>query len=77
MTNAVRYSEGPIGLRLIRDAVLTCEVEDFSNASPHLRHAEDDDEGGRGLYLVAQFSQAWGARRTGRGKTIWTEQTLL
>ncbi|WP_326651771.1 MULTISPECIES: SpoIIE family protein phosphatase [unclassified Streptomyces] len=77
VTNAVRYSEGPIGLRLIRDAVLTCEVEDFSNASPHLRHAEDDDEGGRGLYLVAQFSQAWGARRTGRGKTIWTEQTLL
>ncbi|WP_327325356.1 SpoIIE family protein phosphatase [Streptomyces sp. NBC_01210] len=76
VTNAVRYSDGPIGLRLIRDAVLTCEVADISNASPHLRHAEDDDEGGRGLYLVAQFTQDWGTRRTGRGKIIWTEQTL-
>lgn len=76
VTNALRYSEGPIGLRLIRDAVLTCEVADSSNASPHLRHAEDDDEGGRGLYLVAQFTQSWGTRRTGRGKTIWTEQPL-
>ncbi|MBT2392764.1 SpoIIE family protein phosphatase [Streptomyces sp. ISL-1] len=76
VTNALRYSEGPIELRLIRDAVLTCEVTDSSNASPHLRHAEDDDEGGRGLYLVAQFTQDWGTRRTERGKTIWTEQTL-
>ncbi|MFF4231668.1 SpoIIE family protein phosphatase [Streptomyces sp. NPDC001820] len=76
VTNALRYSEGPIELRLIRDAVLTCEVTDSSNASPHLRHAEDDDEGGRGLYLVAQFTRDWGTRRTERGKTIWTEQTL-
>lgn len=40
-TNAVRYSEGRIGLRLIGDTVLTCEVTDSGSASPHLRHAED------------------------------------
>jgi PAS domain S-box-containing protein len=76
VTNAVRFSDGPIGLRLIRDAVLTCEIEDTGNATPHLRHAEDDDEGGRGLYLVAEFAQDWGTRRTRTGKTMWTEQAL-
>ncbi|WP_329375691.1 ATP-binding SpoIIE family protein phosphatase [Streptomyces sp. NBC_01483] len=76
VTNAVRYSSGPAQLRLINDRALICEVSDNSNAAPHLRHAEDDDEGGRGLYLVAQLAQHWGARRTGRGKIIWTEQAL-
>ncbi|MFB6783825.1 SpoIIE family protein phosphatase [Streptomyces sp. NPDC056352] len=76
VTNAVRYSTGPLELRLINAHALICEVSDTSHAAPHLRHAEDDDEGGRGLYLVAQLTQHWGTRRTGRGKTIWTEQAL-
>ncbi|MGW6390497.1 SpoIIE family protein phosphatase [Streptomyces sp. NPDC055103] len=76
VTNAVRYSTGPIGLRLIRDHVLICDVTDSSSAAPHLRHAQDDDEGGRGLYLVAQFTQHWGVRPGARGKTIWAEQPL-
>ncbi|MCX5317463.1 SpoIIE family protein phosphatase [Streptomyces sp. NBC_00154] len=76
VTNAVRYSTGPAELRLINDRALICEVSDNSNTAPQLRHAEDDDEGGRGLYLVAQLTQHWGTRHTGRGKTIWTEQAL-
>ncbi|MFC5805196.1 SpoIIE family protein phosphatase [Streptomyces formicae] len=76
VTNAVRYSDGPIGLRLIRDTVLTCEVSDTSAAAPHLRHADFDDEGGRGLDLVAHYTRNWGTRRTPAGKTIWTEQAL-
>ncbi|WP_351224739.1 SpoIIE family protein phosphatase [Streptomyces sp. NPDC002133] len=76
VTNAVRYSSGPVGLRLIRDTTLTCEVSDTSSAAPHLRHAEDDDEGGRGLDLVAHFTQHWGTRRSASGKTIWTQQPL-
>ncbi|MFF3322776.1 SpoIIE family protein phosphatase [Streptomyces sp. NPDC002889] len=76
VTNALRYSTGPVELRLIRGNALICEVSDSSSAAPHLRYAEDDDEGGRGLYLVAQFTRSWGTRRTGKGKTIWTEQTL-
>ncbi len=51
---------GPVKLRLIRDATPTCEVTDSSSTSPHLRHAEDDDEGGRGLYLVSEITQNWG-----------------
>lgn len=76
VTNAVRYASGDIGLRLIRDRTLICEVADTSSTTPHLRRATDDDEGGRGLFLVAQLAQSWGTRHSGRGKTIWTEQPL-
>ncbi|MFB7507059.1 SpoIIE family protein phosphatase [Streptomyces broussonetiae] len=76
VTNAIRYGESPIQLRLIRDRALICEVSDASSTSPHLRRANAFDEGGRGLLLVAQLTQRWGSRQTGRGKTIWAEQAL-
>ncbi len=76
VTNAIRYGEPPIKLRLIRDRALTCEVSDGSATSPHLRRAHAYDEGGRGLLLVAQLTQRWGSRQTGGGKTIWAEQPL-
>ncbi len=76
VTNAIRYGEPPIQLRLIRDRALICEVSDASSTSPHLRRAHAYDEGGRGLLLVAQLTQRWGSRQTGAGKTIWAEQPL-
>ncbi|MGX1541119.1 SpoIIE family protein phosphatase [Streptomyces adustus] len=76
VTNALRYSDGPIGLRLIQDRVLTCEVSDTSSTAPQLRRAENDDEGGRGLFLTGQLAQRWGTRPTPRGKIIWAEQAL-
>jgi anti-sigma regulatory factor (Ser/Thr protein kinase) len=76
VTNAIRYGEPPIQLRLIRDRTLICEVSDGSSTSPHLRRAHAYDEGGRGLLLVAQLTQRWGSRQTGTGKTIWAEQPL-
>ncbi|MFD8778478.1 SpoIIE family protein phosphatase [Streptomyces sp. NPDC059916] len=76
VTNAVRYGGGPIGLRLIRDNVLVCEVTDPSNTQPRLRRARWSDEGGRGLFLVAQLSTRWGSRYGQSGKTIWAEQCL-
>ncbi|MGW3129551.1 SpoIIE family protein phosphatase [Streptomyces sp. NPDC001123] len=76
VTNAVRYGDGPIALRLIRDAALICEVSDGSSTAPHLRRARVYDEGGRGLLLVAQISERWGSRQTPTGKTIWAEQPL-
>jgi serine phosphatase RsbU (regulator of sigma subunit)/anti-sigma regulatory factor (Ser/Thr protein kinase) len=76
VTNAVRYAGGPVGLRLIRSSVLICEVSDPSNTQPRLVRAGDTDEGGRGLYIVAQCAQRWGSRYGRRGKTIWTEQSL-
>jgi PAS domain S-box-containing protein len=76
VTNAYRYGGGPITLRLIRDRHLICEVSDGSSTSPHLRRARSTDEGGRGLFLVAQLTERWGTRYTREGKTIWTEQAL-
>ncbi|MGW3268561.1 SpoIIE family protein phosphatase [Streptomyces sp. NPDC001056] len=76
VTNAIRYAAPPIRLRLLRDARLTCEVADASSTAPRLRHARSTDEGGRGLFLVAQLSLRWGARYTGDGKIIWAEQKI-
>ncbi|GAB2895087.1 SpoIIE family protein phosphatase/ATP-binding protein [Streptomyces deserti] len=77
VTNAIRYGTGPRRLRILRDGTsLICEVADGSSTSPHLRRAADTDEGGRGLFLVAQFTQRWGTRYMPRGKVIWTEQSL-
>lgn len=76
VTNAMRYGEGEIRLRLLRDRTLVCEVWDAGLVQPRRRRARDTDEGGRGLQLVGMLSAAWGSRRTPRGKTVWFELAL-
>ncbi|WP_405483484.1 SpoIIE family protein phosphatase [Streptomyces sp. NBC_00009] len=77
VTNAIRYGAQPIRLRLLYDSSnLICEVADDSSTSPHLRRAAATDEGGRGLFLIAQFAGRWGTRYTAHGKIIWAEQAL-
>jgi serine phosphatase RsbU (regulator of sigma subunit) len=76
VTNAVRYAQGSIALRLVREGGLVCEVFDDSAALPRLRHASDEDERGRGLQVVSQLAQRWGARRTLSGKVVWCELPL-
>ncbi|MFD9424120.1 MULTISPECIES: SpoIIE family protein phosphatase [unclassified Streptomyces] len=76
VTNAIRYTSGPVRLRLLRQSVLICEVSDAGSTSPRLRHARTTDEGGRGLFLVAQLAARWGTRYAAHGKIIWAEQNL-
>ncbi|MFE5933891.1 SpoIIE family protein phosphatase [Streptomyces sp. NPDC056470] len=76
ITNAIRYGAEPIRVRLLRDRRLICEISDGSSTAPHLRYAATTDEGGRGLFLVAQFAERWGTRYTQRGKVIWAELPL-
>ncbi|MER7977808.1 SpoIIE family protein phosphatase [Streptomyces sp. NPDC095817] len=76
VTNAVRYGNGHIGVRVLYDRTLICEVLDGSSTSPHLRYAASTDEGGRGLFLVSQMADRWGTRYTPEGKVIWAEQPL-
>jgi GAF domain-containing protein len=76
VTNAVKYSRGDVTLRLVNEKALVCEVLDNSGALPRLRQANSDDENGRGLQVVRQLSQRWGARRTTAGKVVWCEQPL-
>jgi hypothetical protein len=72
VTNAVRYGSPPVRLHLVRDQVLTVH----GSAQPRLYYARTTDEGGRGLFLVAQMSRRWGIRTTNDGKTIWSQQAL-
>ena len=67
---------GDVTLRLVNERALVCEVLDNSAALPRLRQANGDDENGRGLQVVRQLSQRWGARRTPAGKVVWCEQPL-
>ncbi|MEU9052280.1 SpoIIE family protein phosphatase [Streptomyces sp. NPDC048384] len=76
VTNAIRHAVGPIRVRLLHDRTLICEVSDASDTAPHLRRAATTDEGGRGLFLVAQLAQSWGTRHTPDGKVIWAECEL-
>ncbi|MCG7209036.1 ATP-binding SpoIIE family protein phosphatase [Streptomyces arenae] len=74
--NVIRHAKGPLRLRLLRSRILTCEVYDGSLSTPRIRHATYNDEGGRGLQLVAALSRRWGARYLSDTKCIWTEQDI-
>jgi serine phosphatase RsbU (regulator of sigma subunit)/anti-sigma regulatory factor (Ser/Thr protein kinase) len=76
VTNAVRYAQGSVELRLVLEGGLVCEVLDNSAALPRLRYPGNEDERGRGLQVVSRMAQRWGARRTTAGKIVWTEQAL-
>ncbi|MGW8063743.1 SpoIIE family protein phosphatase [Streptomyces ziwulingensis] len=76
VTNAIRYGGETVQVRMVHDRSLICEVFDSSSTSPHLRYAAMTDEGGRGLFLVAQLAERWGTRYTPAGKVIWAEQPV-
>ncbi|GAB3111647.1 SpoIIE family protein phosphatase [Streptomyces calidiresistens] len=76
VTNAVRYAERPVTLRLLRSGSLRCEVGDDVPLLPRPRRAEPDEEGGRGLFLVEELARTWGATRLGTGKLVWFEMDL-
>ncbi|MGY1437757.1 ATP-binding SpoIIE family protein phosphatase [Streptomyces reniochalinae] len=71
VTNALRYGEGNIRLRLLLERTLVCEVWDAGQVQPRRRRAHDTDEGGRGLQLVDLLSTGWGSRRVPSGKAVW------
>ncbi|MGW7366610.1 ATP-binding protein [Streptomyces sp. NPDC054841] len=86
VTNSLRYTSGPIGVRLVRPSddgmsppprpALRVEVSDPLPDPPLERPAGPDDEGGRGLQLVACTARRWGTRRGRTGKTVWFELPL-
>ncbi|PZG42175.1 histidine kinase [Spongiactinospora gelatinilytica] len=49
------------------------EVFDQDLRLPRIRSAGENDEGGRGLYLVDQLASRWGSRPTHEGKAVWFE----
>lgn len=91
VTNSLRYASGPIGVRIVRHhtggdrhtdgdglrrPALLVEVSDPLPDPPLERSAGPDDEGGRGLQLVACSARRWGTRKGRTGKTVWFELAL-
>jgi serine phosphatase RsbU (regulator of sigma subunit) len=52
------------------------EVLDNDLRLPRIRMAGENDEGGRGLYLVDQIAERWGSRPTEDGKAVWFEMLI-
>jgi PAS domain S-box-containing protein len=52
------------------------EVFDHDLRLPRIRMAGENDEGGRGLYLVDQLAERWGSRPTDMGKAVWFEMPI-
>ncbi len=71
-TNAALHARIPytVALRLDSGSVLI-EVTDGSPRLPQPRYYARDATTSRGLRLVAAFSQSWGAKAVGGGKTVW------
>ena len=72
---------GPPGkdftLRLRRGhEAIWVEVFDADLRLPRIRSAAENDEGGRGLYLVDQLASRWGSRPTIDGKAVWFEMPI-
>jgi serine phosphatase RsbU (regulator of sigma subunit)/anti-sigma regulatory factor (Ser/Thr protein kinase) len=77
VTNAIKYANGEVMLRLILEPdTLVCEVHDSSPALPRVLQVDKDAENGRGLHVVSQVASRWGARRTTGGKVVWCEQLV-
>jgi anti-sigma regulatory factor (Ser/Thr protein kinase) len=72
-TNAVRYGAAPVTLRLrIAGRCLGGEIADRGACFvPPSRPAEDDQENGRGLGIVAALSTGWGVDPQQDGKVVW------
>ena len=76
-TNALVHGLGRVELRLrlTRDR-LVIETVDSGHHMPRRRSASDQDEGGRGLHLVATLADRWGFRGTDEGKVVWAQLDL-
>jgi anti-sigma regulatory factor (Ser/Thr protein kinase) len=76
-TNALVHGVPPgrgFLLRMRYDGTLVrVEVHDSGDGQPRLDARTDEDEGGRGLLLVAALSDKWGVRQRDPGKVVWCE----
>ena len=77
VTNAILHGEGPIRVRAwTGPAAVRVEVSDAGQRNPQpAAGIGNDDEAGRGLFIVDMVTTRWGALPTipGPGKTVWFE----
>lgn len=76
VTNAVVHAQSSCDLRISRrDGAVRIDVRDEGAGSPDPHVAAEEDEHGRGLFLISAMSRAWGVEPAddGVGKSIWAE----
>ncbi|GAO11090.1 ATP-binding protein [Streptomyces lydicamycinicus] len=76
VTNALAHGCGPIRLCMslsCQNRTLRCTIVDACPALPRLSLTQQDEEHGRGLFLLDRLAARWGSRRTAVGKTVWFE----
>ena len=76
VTNAVVHARSACDVRLSRkNGTVRIEVRDQGAGSPDPHLPAEEDEHGRGLFLISAMSRAWGVEPSdsGVGKSIWAE----
>ncbi|OEV14118.1 hypothetical protein AN218_00670 [Streptomyces nanshensis] len=76
VTNAVRHARSDIEIQMAKGGTLVVEVADDDERLPHRTPVTEDGEWGRGLTLVGELAQQWGARSISSGKVVWFELPL-
>ena len=72
VTNAMLYGAAPIDVRVrVEGDDVLVEVRDEADLPPRATRAQQEDEHGRGLQIVAALSARWGIRPTEQGKAVW------
>lgn len=72
VTNAVRHGRPDITLTLaLGEGCVRGEVTDRGPGLPRPRTPAADDDGGRGLQIVAAYTRSWGVIPLDRGKRVW------
>jgi anti-sigma regulatory factor (Ser/Thr protein kinase) len=72
--NAVQHAQGPVlEVTIDCDDVLRAAVHDGEPSLPQLRRAGPMETCGRGLALVHELSNRWGATLFRAGKFVWFE----
>jgi anti-sigma regulatory factor (Ser/Thr protein kinase) len=71
-TNVVDHAHTDFDVRLeLHNDAVRVEVLDDSPTMPCQKAPDINAERGRGLLLIDQLSQRWGAERRGAGKAVW------
>ena len=74
VTNAFVHTGAHVTVRVWSATTGTrVEVEDSGSRLPVLRRYADTAGTGRGLHLVEELTDRWGAHQRGGGKTVWFE----
>jgi PAS domain S-box-containing protein len=76
VTNAILHARGEIELKMAMGATLVVEVSDGDERLPHRTRLTSERQWGRGLTLVNEIAQKWGARSITSGKVVWFELPL-